>query len=163
MNLELARLAARQSGPENLVEASRYYNAAIFGVWDVDPAAQRRAVRIEYAKYLLDHKQTAEAQAQLFAMAAALPNATSADAPLHVQAGRLLMDSGANTQALAEFRRALQLDPDSMDAMRGAGMAAYRAEDYAQASHDLERAARSTELSNEEKAGAGDLFPSAVA
>ncbi len=149
VNLELARLAARQGN--DLADASRYYNAAIFGIWDTDPFAQRRAARIEYAKFLLDRGQTAEAQAQLFAMSAALPNATAADAPLHSQAGQLLMEAGANSQALAEFRRALQLDPESADAMRGAGMAAFRTEDYAQAARDLSRSASTGTLSEEEK------------
>jgi tetratricopeptide (TPR) repeat protein len=149
VNLELARLAARQGN--DLADASRYYNAAIFGVWDTDPLAQRRAARIEYAKFLLDRGQTAEAQAQLFAMSAALPNATAADAPLHSQAGRLLMEAGANSQALAEFRRALQLDPESVEAMRGAGMAAFRTEDYAQAARELSLSSSKGPLSEDEK------------
>lgn len=143
VSLELARLAARQN---NVAEASRYYNAAIFGVWNTDPASQRRAARIEFAKFLLQHAQTTEAQAQLIALAAALPGASREDAPLHVQAGQLLLEAGVQTQALAEFRRALVLDRTSPDALRGAGMAAYSLADYRDAANYLERAAHESQL-----------------
>lgn len=123
VNLELARLAARGG---DVSEASRYYNSAIFGVWDRDPATQRRTARIEYSKFLLEHDQPAEAQAQLIALAAALPSVTRDDAALHVQAGNLLMESGATANALEEFQRALQLDRGSADAARGVDLALQR-------------------------------------
>jgi tetratricopeptide (TPR) repeat protein len=148
VNLQLARLAARQN---NVPEASRYYNAAIFGVWDTDPASQRRSARIEFAKFLLQHAQPTEAQAQLIALAAALPGASREDAPLHVQAGQLLLEAGVQAQALAEFRRAILLDRTSLDALRGAGMAAYSIGDYRDAANYLERAERESQLGAGEK------------
>jgi tetratricopeptide (TPR) repeat protein len=148
VNLELARLAARQN---NVSDAARYYNAAIFGVWEGDPASQRRAARIEFAKFLLQHGQPTEAQAQLIALASALPAASRADAPLHVQAGQLLLEAGVQSQAFSEFRRALLLDRNSLDALRGAGMAAYSLSDYRDAANYLERASRQSQLGAGEK------------
>ena len=144
VNLELARLAARQN---DVTTASRYYNAAIFGAWDVNPAERRRQTRIEYAKFLIAHGAVADAQAQLIAMAAALPP----DPALHAQAGNLLLDSGEYDQAMVQFTQALRLDRAAQGALRGAGVAAFRMGDYKEAARYLERANRENELAGTDR------------
>jgi tetratricopeptide (TPR) repeat protein len=145
VNLDLARLAARGKAVD-VAEASRYYNGAIYGVWNDHPVENRREVRIEYAKFLLEHGQVADAQAQLIAMASSLPNTTAADAPLHTQAGELLFETGAYDHALDEFRKALLLDRSSPEAERGAGLASFQMGNYPDAARFLERAAREGRL-----------------
>jgi tetratricopeptide (TPR) repeat protein len=142
VNLDLARLAARQN---NVPEASRYYNAAIFGAWDTSPPERRRETRIEYAKFLLDHGEVADAQAQLIAMAAAL----APDPVLHAQAGDLLLQAGENDQALAQYKEALKLDRKELGALRGAGIASFRLGDYRAAAEYFDRANRENELDDE--------------
>ncbi|HXN64583.1 MAG TPA: tetratricopeptide repeat protein [Candidatus Acidoferrales bacterium] len=144
VNLELARLAARQN---DVTAASRYYNAAIFGAWDANPTERRRQTRIEYAKFLKDRGAVADAQAQLIAMAAALPP----DPTLHVQAGNLLLDAGENDQAMVQFTQALRLDRAAPGALRGAGVAAYRQGNYKDAARYLVGANRENELAGSDR------------
>src|SRR5260370_869394 len=71
INLELARLAA-QAG--NDADAKRYYNGAIYGVWDERPddvLRSRMDTRLELYRYLMDRGEKAEAQSVLLASAEA--------------------------------------------------------------------------------------------
>jgi tetratricopeptide (TPR) repeat protein len=144
INLELARLAVRQN---DVTAASRYYNAAIFGAWDANPTERRRQTRIEYAQFLMDRGAVADAQAQLIAMAAALPP----DPTLHVQAGNLLLDTGENDQAMVQFTQALRLDRAAQGALRGSGVAAYRQGNYKDAARYLVGANRENELAGPDR------------
>jgi len=106
VNLELARLAA-QIG--NDADAKRYYNGAIYGVWDEssgDVLRRRMDTRLEFYRYLMDHGENAEAQSELLATAAAIPP----DAQSQVQVGQLMLQSGQSQQALEQFQQALRLD-----------------------------------------------------
>jgi len=141
VSVELARLAAKQGSVD---EASRYYSAAIFGAWSADTAENRRAARIEYAEFLLKHGQAAEAQAQLVAMAGALPP----DAELLTRTANLLTQAGENEEAFALFQRALGLRKTA-EAARGAGIAAYRLGNYREAEHFLSEASRASALDAE--------------
>jgi tetratricopeptide (TPR) repeat protein len=60
VNIELARVAARQNDVDGAI---RYYTAAIYGVWESDPAEQRRKVRIEFMEFLLTHGRQADEKA----------------------------------------------------------------------------------------------------
>ena len=138
VNLELARLAAKEN---QVGEASRYYSAAIFGAWEANVAERRRAARTEYANFLLAHGETAEAQAQLIAIAGGLP----ADANLQLMYGEALLRAGANGEALASFQRALAIKKSS-EAEIGAGVASFRLGNFRDAERYLSEAARAGAL-----------------
>jgi len=138
VNLELARLAARHDQVE---EASRYYNAAIFGAWQGNAAEQRREARTEYANFLLAHGETSEAKAQLIAIAGGLP----AEANLQTSTGEALLNAGANGDALVSFQRALALKKSS-EAEIGAGTASFRMGNYREAEKYFGEASRAGTL-----------------
>src|SRR4029077_13829185 len=96
INLELARLAA-QAG--NGADAKRYYNGAIYGVWDEGPdevLRSRMDTRLELYRYLMDRGEKTEAQSVLLAPAAAIPP----DPALHAQVGQLMLQAGQTQPAL---------------------------------------------------------------
>ncbi len=123
VNLELARLAVRQ---HDISDASNFYHRGIYGQWDQESLLHRRDAHFEYAEFLLDMGKKNEAQAELMALAAGIPN----DATLHSRLGSLFMRAGAYDRALAEFRQALRLSRGLDEALEGAGEAAFRMGDY---------------------------------
>ena len=140
INLELARLAAR-TGDDT--EAKRYYNDAIYGVWEGDTAqvtASRRQARLELFRYLTGRNEMADAQSVLMATAAALQ--PDSGAPLHTQVGNLMLEAGEAQQALAQFEEALRIDSHDRAAAAGAGLAAFALGDDRTAVRYLEEASR---------------------
>ena len=126
VNLELARLAVRE---HDIPEAVQYFHDAVYSEWDGDPAVQRRAVRLELVKFLLDSDQKAAARAELIGVAGNLPP----DAKLQTQVGALLMKAGGYDDALRLFRQALAANPHSAPALAGAGECYFLTGQYAQA------------------------------
>src|SRR4029077_646502 len=115
INLELARLAAQLG---NDADAKRYYNGAIYGIWDANAAdvLQRRMdARLEFYHYLTDHGEKTEAQSELLATAAAIPP----DPALHALVGRLMLEGGHPQPAFDQFQQALRLDPHNYAALAG--------------------------------------------
>lgn len=143
INLALARLAAH-AGSE--ADALRYYHGAIFGVWPEGPAARRLDTRFELCRFLLDRHDDSNAEAELIALAAEIPEQ---NAELHVQAGDLFVRAGDPTHGLEEFRRALAISPSLVPALRGAGLAAYQIGDYRRAQGYLERVHRADKKDSE--------------
>src|SRR5690348_940349 len=142
VNLELARLAARAG---NDADAKRYYNGAIYGVWDEnagDVLRRRMDTRLEFYRYLMDHGENAEAQSELLATAAAIPP----DARSRVQVGQLMLQSGQAQQSLEQFQQALRLDSRNYEAMAGAGEAEFQLGNDRDAIRYLENAARENAL-----------------
>ncbi len=133
INLELARLAVRQS---SVPEALRYYHNAIYGEWEKDPVEQRHAARLELAQFLLRSGQKAAAQSELIGLAADLPRGSG----LETQVGSLLLESGEYDQALKLFREALRFNPRQQAALEGAGEAYYALGNYGEADRYLRRA-----------------------
>jgi len=122
INLELARLAAQLG---NDADAKRYYNGAIYGIWDANAAdvLQRRMdARLEFYRYLTDHGEKTEAHSELLAAAAAIPP----DPALHALVGRLMLEGGHPQPAFDQFQQALRLDPHNYEALAGAGEAAFQ-------------------------------------
>src|SRR5260370_3814360 len=137
-DLELARLAA-QAG--NDADAKRYYNGAIYGVWDERPddvLRSRIATRLELYRYLMDRGEKAEAQSVLLASAAAIPP----DPALHAQVGQLMLQTGQPQPGLDEFQRALRIDPRDYEALAGAGQAYFQLGNDRDAVRYLESASR---------------------
>jgi predicted Zn-dependent protease len=133
VNLDLARLAARD---HVVSDALRFYHGAIYGAWDDDPVARRRAARLELVEFLLDVGQKDSARAELIALAAGLP----ADPPLQTKVGTLLLRVNGYDDALKLFRQALVEDPHLAPALAGAGECYFQKGDYAQAERYLARA-----------------------
>ncbi|MGE5245352.1 MAG: tetratricopeptide repeat protein [Betaproteobacteria bacterium] len=140
INLQLARLAARAG---DLQEAARYYDSAINGIWDANAEERRRAVRLEFASWLLQRGEPARAQAQLIALSADLPPGS----PLETQVGQMLVDAGSPRRASELFADVLRRNPRDPAALEGAGVAAFQLGDYAAARRHLAAAAQTHELS----------------
>ncbi|SRR5579884_471758 len=138
VNLQLARMAAAM---DDEADAKRYYNGAIYGVWDesADQVLHSRTdTRLELYRYLMDRGEKPEAQAQLLATAASLPP----DPALHAKVGQLMLQTGEAGQALDEFERALRLNPRNYEALAGAGEAQFQMGNDQQAVRYLESAVR---------------------
>jgi tetratricopeptide (TPR) repeat protein len=138
VNLELARMAV-QMGED--ADAKRYYNGAIYGVWEKNPddvLRSRLETRLELYRYLIARGEKAEAQSVLLATAAAVPP----DPALHAQIGQLMLQAGQAQPALDEFQRALRLDPRNYAALAGAGETYFQLGNDQQAVRYLESATR---------------------
>ena len=135
VNLELARLAVREHADP---EAVQYFHDAVYSEWEGDPSVQRRAVRLELVKFLLDTDQKAAARAELIGVAGNLPP----DAELHTKVGELFMKVGGYDDALRLFRQALAANPHSAPALAGAGECYFLTGQYARAEPYLEQALR---------------------
>ena len=117
-NLELARLYARKNTTRL---ATQYYNGAIYGAWDENPAEQRREARMEYIQFLLNNNSPTQAQAEAITLAAGVP---PHDIPGRFQAADVLMKTGEYERALEEYASLTRNDPAR--AALGAGNAAFQ-------------------------------------
>jgi tetratricopeptide (TPR) repeat protein len=141
VNLELARMAARMG---NDADAKRYYNGAIYGIWDESADAVLRSridTHLEFYRYLMGKGEKAEAQAELLATAAAIPS----DPAEHAKVGQLMLQVGHAQEALDEFQRALRLGPRNYEALAGAGEAEFQLGNDQQALRYLESSIRENE------------------
>ena len=120
---ELARLAARR---EDVAEAARYYRSALYGMWDLGQNDARIRLHIEFIRFLLAHRQPTAALAELLALVPNLPD----DAAAHVEAGQLALSAGDHARAREQFSRALAMEPRNLEALLGAGEAAFADRDY---------------------------------
>jgi tetratricopeptide (TPR) repeat protein len=133
VNLELARLAARQG---DVPEALRYYHNAIFGFWESDPLIHRRDTRLELCNFLLSRGERTQAESELIALETELPP----DAALRARVGSMFLQVQDYRRALQEFQTVLKLKPNLPGARAGAGEAAYELGNYMEAHRYLERA-----------------------
>jgi tetratricopeptide (TPR) repeat protein len=133
VNLQLAWLEGRQG---DTAAAIRYYQSALYGTWSADQQDRRRAVRVEFIRYLLVHDDRARALSELLVLSGNLPDELGS----HLEAGNLFRDAGDPPRALEHFRRALRLDSTSRLALAGAGEAAFDLGDYAAARRFLRAA-----------------------
>jgi len=138
VNVQLARLAVRN---DDLEDAVRHYENAVYGKWSGAEGAARRALRIELIRYLLEHQQRARAVSELLILSGNLPN----DANAQNQAGRLFLEAGEPQRALEHFQHALRSDATSQEAQAGAGAAAFAARDYRTAQRYLRAASSASE------------------
>jgi tetratricopeptide (TPR) repeat protein len=133
VNLELARLAAQS---HDLAGVLRFYHGAIYGVWQDNPARRRREARIELINFLLAQRQIQQAQSELIGLAADLPR----DPALLRGVAGLMMKAGDFRRALEEYREVLALDRNNVEALGGAGSAAFALQMYPEARDFLRRA-----------------------
>ena len=134
INLQLARLSARN---HDLPEAIRYYHHALYGLWTGERVdEQRRQVRLELIRLLLDQKDRSRALAELLVLSSDAPR--TADTQLEL--GQLFLEAGNASNALQHFAGANPLDGRNVAALSGAGEAAYQLGDYRTAERYLARA-----------------------
>jgi Tfp pilus assembly protein PilF len=134
VNLHLARFAASAG---QVADAERYFNGAIFGVWPDNANDHRRESLFELVNFYLNRGDTGQAESQLIILSGNLPE----DPVLHARVADLYSKVGDNQRALAQYRQAIQLDPNSFSALYGAGKAAFHLGDYRSAESYLIRAA----------------------
>ena len=141
LNLEVARLTADTG---NIREATRFYHSALYGVWPIEQAdKRRREVRAELIEYLLDNGDTTTALSELLAFTPDIRDT----AKERTQAGQWFLKVGDASRALEQFTRALQLEPNNLAALDGAGEAEFRLGSYSKAVAHLEAALREGEPS----------------
>jgi tetratricopeptide (TPR) repeat protein len=124
VNFRLARLAARRG---DLVEATRYYNHAMYGAQPDDPRFDRRRIRLEFATFLLDQGHREDALGELAALGREVPD-TADD---HMELARLFLRAGDARAA-----------PDNGHAAAGAGEAAFALGSFQEAERHLQAAIR---------------------
>jgi len=127
INLALARIATHSG---SLTDAMRYYDSAIYGVWDADPIATRWDVRYELCKYLLDQNALTQAQPELISLAQEVP---PGDTERAKRAGGLLVRADMWDRALTQYRHVLTSDRSDSEALAGAGRAAFELGKYSDA------------------------------
>jgi tetratricopeptide (TPR) repeat protein len=135
INFELAQLEARKGNPD----AARYYDNAIYGVWDKNTAEQRWHARLALFHYWVSHGNLGQAQAELLALAADTPDI---DFQRRTQIGQLQLQSDDPRHALELFRAALRVSPRYVPALAGAGAAEIAIGEYKNAIPFLEAATR---------------------
>jgi tetratricopeptide (TPR) repeat protein len=135
INLELAQLEARKGN----IDAVRFYDNAIYGVWEKNTVQRRWDARLELFKYWFARGNTGQAQAQLLALAADTPED---DYQRHTQIGELQLKAGDPRQALDQFRLALRMNRRYGPALAGAGAAEVAIGEYQNAISYLESAVR---------------------
>ncbi|HUJ31270.1 MAG TPA: tetratricopeptide repeat protein [Candidatus Acidoferrum sp.] len=128
INLELARIAASEKGSAQ--DAIRYYNAAIYGVWDQDPIVMRWNVRRELCGYLLAHNMRSQAEPEIIALAQEVP---PGDAQRRKDAGALLLRVGLWNRAFDEYHAVLITHKHDSDALLGAATASFQLGQYTRA------------------------------
>ena len=128
VNLKLARLEAQRG---HVDDALRYYHGAIEGEWPErsDPVPQRIATRFEAAEYLVRQGWQQQAEAELLALAAVLPNS----APELERLGDLFLRNDDAARALSVYQARLSQNTHDESAILGAAKASFAAGSYATA------------------------------
>jgi tetratricopeptide (TPR) repeat protein len=135
INFELAQLEARKGNPD----AARYYDNAIYGVWEKNTAEQRWNTRLALFHYWVSRGDLGQAQAELLALAAETPDI---DYKRRTRIGQLQLQSADPRHALEQFRQALRISPRYVPALAGAGTAEIAIGEYQGSIPFLEMAAR---------------------
>ncbi len=135
INLQLARLYARKG---DTVNAEGYFNRAVFGDWPENAAENRQAASLELIHFYLDRGDFGHAESQLILLSGNLPE----DPQLHTRVANLYARVGDDQRALNQYREAIQLDPNYVPAIQGAGEATFRVGDYHSAQSYVTRVLR---------------------
>jgi tetratricopeptide (TPR) repeat protein len=127
VNLELARIAAQDN---QIADAMRYYQGAIYGEWDADPIATRWQIRRELCEFLLDHGLMKQATPEVIALA---DNAPPSDAQRLKIVGQLLLRTQQWARAQELYRDLLAADRYDEEALAGCAKAAFQLGQYSDA------------------------------
>jgi tetratricopeptide (TPR) repeat protein len=133
VNLEIARIAARQGQPERAV---RFFHNAIYATWPGDRQDVSRQTRLELIDYLLKIGDEVQARSELIALAE-----NSGDDPSRqAQLGDLFSEAHDYSDALSAYQLSLKSSRHNLAALKGAGRAAFQLGRYRQAEKYLEAA-----------------------
>jgi tetratricopeptide (TPR) repeat protein len=135
VNLQLARLAALEGEPS---EARRYYHGAIEGAWSDRAEERRRAVRFELGDYLVGQDSGEVVEGELIALAGDMPP----DTPSRLRVASLLLRAGLHRRAQTLFDEVLKDAPGEIEALAGAGQAAFALGNHAAVVRYLRRVPR---------------------
>ena len=127
VNLDLAHVSMQTGDVDQTIH---YFRGAILGSWENEPVLQRRKVRLELCEFLLDHRLSNDAQAEIAGLAADTP---TNDGILLMENGRLFLSAGEPGKALAEIEAALRVDPRQSQWLADAGQLAFEDGDYLKA------------------------------
>jgi len=139
INLLLAQLSARRS---DVVDAVRYYRAAVLGDWP-DPIPQRLSVRMELISYLIRNHRDAEARAELFAVTAEMPRSPEQ----RVEIADLFRSLGDYNSAIGIYRQVLARDRGNAALRYKLGDALLQNSEFRDAERELAQAASSATAS----------------
>ncbi len=133
INLQLARLAARQ---ENESQAIEDYQRAIYGNWEGDGYVRRREVRFELINYLIAHHRLDQARNELLV---ASGNAPADDISVQLEIARTMEQAQDPADALHVYKTILHHHPSLREALDGAGHTAFQLGRYLEAKRFLSR------------------------
>ncbi len=125
INLQLARLAARQ-GHES--EALERYRASIYGNWEGDGTTRRREVRLELIEYLIGRHRYTQAQGELIIAAGNAPD----DPATKLSIAALMEKAGDANDASQIYKTILQHAPHNLPALEGAARTAFALGNFVQ-------------------------------
>jgi len=146
INLELARLAARQGNANQAIED---YHRAIYGNWEGDGYVRRRAVRLELINYLISRQMMDEARNELLV---ASGNAPEDDISIQLDIARTMEQAQAPSDAFHLYTTLLHHHPSLLEALEGAGRTAFQMGRYLEAKKYLGRALEIPGVDQEPKA-----------
>jgi tetratricopeptide (TPR) repeat protein len=127
INLQLARIAARQGNESQAVED---YQRAIYGSWEGDGYVRRRSVRLELINYLISQKRLDQARNELLV---ASGNAPDDDITLQLDIARTMEQAQDPSNALNLYKKILRHHASLREALEGAGRTAFQLGRYLEA------------------------------
>jgi tetratricopeptide (TPR) repeat protein len=133
VNLQLARIAAQNN---TTADALRYYQGAIYGEWTGDPIAARWQVRRELCDYLISRGAINQAIPAVIDLAENTPDADPAGLKV---VGQLLLRTQQWNRAQQVYRSLLSSDRRDVEALAGAGRAAFELGEFADSLDDFNR------------------------
>lgn len=146
INLQLARLAARQN---NVSQAIEDYQRAIYGSWEGDGYVRRRDVRFELINFLIAHNLLDRAHSELLV---ATGNAPQDDISVQLEIARKMEQAQDPSDALRLYKTILHRHPSLREALEGAGRTAYQLGYFLEAKRYLGRALEGPGIDQEPKA-----------
>ena len=126
VNLELAHLAEKD---EDVNQALRYFNAAIYGAWDADAILRRQQVRQELINYLIAKGLKTQARGELLTFSTGMPNTLNSKLWVAQAFSRL----GDDRSALDFYNAGLRINERDVGALLGAGWSNFRLGRYREA------------------------------
>jgi Flp pilus assembly protein TadD len=134
INLQLARLAARQGNESQAIED---FQRAIYGNWEGDGYVRRREVRIELINYLIANHRLDQARSELLV---ASGNAPADDISVQLEIARIMEQAQDPSDAFHVYRTILHHHPSLREALDGAGRTAFQMGRYLETKRYLSRA-----------------------
>jgi Flp pilus assembly protein TadD len=134
INLQLARLAAREGNESQAIED---FQKAIYGNWEGDGYVRRREVRFELIHYLIANHRLDQARSELLV---ASGNAPADDISVQLEIARTMEQAQDPSDAFHVYRTILHHHPSLREALDGAGRTAFQLGRYLEAKRYLARA-----------------------